>query len=108
MKPPMKNRAVIITEDRTAAPDRYGKYPTKRIDTKARVNFSTQFVRSPQGIEKQARLEVDLPPEIVLSEGLSIEAQDSQEKWHTAQIISIDDATNFAGNRILYRTVFCD
>lgn len=107
MRPPMNNQATLTTTDPNGTPDRYGRLPTKEVTTKARVAFTTQIVRSAQGTERQARLEVDLPPEIDVSEGLEIKAQDGQGKWHTAQIISIDDATNFAGNRIYYRTVFC-
>jgi hypothetical protein len=107
LRPPMKNRAIIVSEDRTTPPDRYGNYPKIRQDSIARVKFSTSLVTDPDGSQRQASLEVDLPPEVNLQYGVEIEALDSNGVWHTAQIVAINDATNFAGNRILYRTVMC-
>lgn len=105
--PPMNNEAIFIKEDRTQPPDRYGKYPTTEVKTKARVKFTSKVIRQPDGTERQAILEVDLPP-MTLEQGLQIKAKDSFNVWHTAEIISVADATNFAGNRLYYRTVLCD
>lgn len=107
LRPPMKNEAVIVSANTTGQPDRYGRKPKSEMTTEARVAFSTQIIRQADGTQREARLEVDLPPQIILSEGDEIRAKDSQGVWHTAQIISIDDATNFSGSRIMYRTVLC-
>lgn len=104
---PMKQQAIIITEDRTQAADRHGKYPTIPVTTVARVSFSKAFVKNANGTVIQAKIEVDLPPTVNLSQGLKIEAQDAFGVWHKAEIITIDDATNLAGNRVLYRTCIC-
>jgi hypothetical protein len=107
MRPPMRNQANISIEDRTQPPDRYGKYPVKDVTTKARVKHSTEVIRREDGTTVEARLEVDLPPEINLQNGQSIKAQDNFGVWHTATIESISEATNFAGNRVFYRTCYC-
>lgn len=107
MRPPMRNKAIISIEDRTKPPDRYGKYPIIETEVQARVKHSTEFVRTSSGTEIESKLEVDLPPEINLKDGQTIKAQDNFGEWHTAVIMSIDEATNFAGNRVLYRTCYC-
>lgn len=105
--PPMNNEAIFIREDRTKPADRHGKYPVTEVHTKARVKFTSKVVRNTDGTERQAYLEVDLPP-MNLEKGLQIKAKDSFDVWHTAEIINVSDATNFAGNRLYYRTVLCD
>lgn len=107
MKPPMKNIAIVIFTDMSGTPDRYGKYPTITIETPARVNISTKILKNSDGTERRASLEIDLPPDVNLEYGTKIKALDNFMVWHEAEIIDIDDATNFAGNRVFYRTVLC-
>jgi hypothetical protein len=107
MKPPMKNQVTVYSTDMTKAADRHGERPKISQSTLGRVALTTKLVKNVQGQFVQASLEVDLPPEIDLSEGDSIEAVDNQGRKQTGKIISIDEATNFAGNRTFYRTVYC-
>lgn len=104
---PMNSEAIVLSDDKTQPRDRFGKYPKKETSTQARVAFSTQFVRTPDGTQKQAKLEIDFPPEVIVQEGDKIKAKDIQGLWHEAEILLISDATNFAGNRVFYRTVVC-
>lgn len=108
LKPPMHNEAVIVSRDMTKPPDRHGKRPEKRQATAARVSLGAKHIRVTDGSFKLSTLEVDLPPEIVLTNGDTIEAKDNQGNWHTAQIMRIDESTNFAGNRTIYRTAYCE
>lgn len=108
LKPPMHNDAVVVSRDMEQPPDRHGKRPEKRLNTKARVQVGSKYIRAVDGTMKKAVLEVDLPPEIVLTDGDSIEGKDNQGQWHTGLIIRIDEALNFAGNRTIYRTVYCE
>lgn len=107
MKPPMNNKAELIFIDKNGVPDRHGKYPVINIKTEARVRQSTKVVFGTDGTSRQSKLEVDLPP--INLEGISeINALDNFGVWHKAQVIDISDATNFAGNRIFYRTILCE
>jgi len=107
MHPPMKGEAILLVTDKTQPPDRYGKYPVKEMKYKARVRFATKIIIIPGGVNRQSKLEIDLPAIANLENGMQIKALDNFGVWHTAEIIDISDATNFAGNRILYRTVLC-
>lgn len=108
MKPPMNNAVTVISADKTQTPDRHGQYPEKRQATLGRVMNTTQVIRTVQGSYKQARIEIDLPPTITLQDGDKVEAVDNQGIVQKAQIIKVEEATNFAGNRTLYWTVYCE
>jgi hypothetical protein len=107
-KPPMNNEAIVISRDMTKPPDRHGKRPEKRQPTAARVQVGSKHIRVTDGSFKLSTLEVDLPPEIILTDGDMIEAKDNHGQWHTSQIMRIDESTNFAGNRTIFRTVYCE
>ncbi|QFG05597.1 head-to-tail stopper [Bacillus phage 031MP004] len=107
MRPPMRQEAIIFFEDRTKPTDRHGKYPETVTHTKARVKFTTVVVEDVNGVDRQARLEVDLPPDIDLYNGIRIKARDPLGEWHEAEVVNIDDSLTLAGNRLLFRTVLC-
>lgn len=107
-KPPMNNEVIVISRDMNQPPDRHGKRPEKPINTAARVTVGAKHIRATDGSIKLSTLEVDLPPEIILTDGDTIEAKDNQGIWHTARIMRIDESTNFAGNRTIFRTVYCE
>ena len=108
LKPPMHNDVVLVSRDMTQPPDRHGKRPEKRLPIKARVQVGAKYIRAKDGTMKKAQLEVDLPAEVILTDGDLIEAKDNQGTWHTGLIIRVDEATNFSGNRTLWRTVYCE
>jgi hypothetical protein len=105
---PMRQRAVIVASDITQAKDRHGKFPLIESDTVARVAFTGRILRGVDGSFKQARLEVDVPPEVPLNNVQEIRALDSFGVWHTAQLITYEESTNLAGNRVYYRTIYCE
>ncbi len=107
MKPPMNNKAIVEIVDKSQKPDRQGKYPRIPFETIARVSFTTRMVRTTEGEVRESTMEVDLPPEINAAMGSTIKALDSFGQWHEGQVLTVEESTNFAGNFIYFRTVYC-
>jgi hypothetical protein len=109
MMPPM-NDVVTVYEpviglDGKVIKDGRGNIQTAPIQTKARVSQHIRIVRTIRGEEKQSTLEVDLPPSIYVGQGVEVVYVDDFEQVVKGQMITIDETTNLAKNRVHFRTV---
>lgn len=107
MKPPMNNEAIVEIVDKSQKPDKHGKHPRIEVKTKARLRLTTRIVRTTDGEVRESNMEVALPPHINAMRGTKVKAKDQFGQWHEGLVISVDEATNFAGNYVYYRTVYC-
>ncbi|MTW85622.1 hypothetical protein F3157_08095 [Virgibacillus dakarensis] len=98
----------ILGENGQPITDKYGKPKTKQIDSKARVQFKSQLVRDAKGRERQVNLEIDLPSGFNPDNGTELDYETMAGDKGRGTIVAKDEATNLAGSKVYYRTVFVD
>ncbi|AKQ08586.1 head-to-tail stopper [Bacillus phage vB_BceS-M2] len=104
LKPPMNNDVIIFVD--TGQKDRNGRPITTPVESKGRVRFKTNSVKTPEGTVVSTTTMIDLPHDAPIDFYNEISyVHPSNNKVYKGKIETIDDATNFAGNRIFYRTV---
>ena len=107
MKPPMNNEAIVEIVDKSQKPNVNGKYPRIEVRSEARVRLTTRMVRNTDGDIMESNMEVVLPPHVNAMKGTKVKAKDQFGQWHEGLVITVEEATNFAGNYVYYRTVYC-
>lgn len=112
MKPPMRQKvtANVPVLDNNGKPitDKYGRPQTKAIESKARVQFKSQLIRDANGQERRTSLEIDLPKEFNPGQGDGIDYVTADGDKGNGTIVAKEEATNLAGSKVYYRTVFVD
>ncbi|MUK89153.1 hypothetical protein GMD78_12295 [Ornithinibacillus sp. L9] len=109
----MKQKATIhlpkLNTDGKPVTDKYGKaIIAKSITTKARVQFKSQIVKDPKGREHEVAIEIDVPPGINPKVGTDIGYVTVGGSSGEGTIRAKEEATNLAGTKVYYRTVFVD
>lgn len=112
MIPPMNQKVVanvpILDEYNKSITDKYGRPKTKEIQSKARVQFKSQLIRDANGRERRINVEIDLPRQFNPEIGTVIDYETIAGDKGSGAIVSKDEATNLAGTKVYYRTVFVD
>ena len=112
MKPPMKQKVTahmpVLDENGEPIRDKYDRPVTETKTSKARVQIKNNVVLDTIGSEKLANVEIDLPPAFNPEAGSQIEYVTIAGNKGSGTIISKDEATNIAGSKVYYRTVFVD
>lgn len=112
MKPPMNQEITaevpILDDNGQPIKDRYGRPQTESINSKARVQFSSTWIRDQLGGEYEINLQIDLPPEFNPEVGTTVEYTTIDGMTRSGTIRGKDEAVNLAGNRVYYRTVYVE
>ena len=112
MKQPMPHQITahmpVLDEQGNPVTDKYGKPVTEEKQSKARVQFKSQLVRTADGREHQVNLEVDLPPNFNPEEGAEVEGEDAGGNPFEGTIKAKEDIISLTGRKVYYRTVFVD
>lgn len=112
MRPPMKQlvTAHIPLFDDLGKPinDKYGRPQTETIISKAGVQFKSQIVLDTTGAERQANVEIDIPPNFNPPTGAKIDYLTIAGEKGSGTILSKDETTNLARNKVYFRTVYAD
>lgn len=112
MRPPMKQLVTahipLLNDEGKPINDKYGRPQTETIISKAGVQFKSQIVLDTTGSERQANVEIDLPTNFNPSVGTKIDYLTIAGEKGSGTILSKDEATNLARNKVYYRTVFVD
>lgn len=104
LTPPM--RQVITVYIPNGLKDRYGRLIGIPENSKARVKRVVSVTdNTVDGKKVTTKLTIDLPSEIPLTYGVEIAFTDEQNITVKGEVVSINDHTNIAGNRVFYRTV---
>jgi hypothetical protein len=74
----------------------------------ARIRQSTKFIQARDGQQHKCVLEIDFPPEIVMSEGDGAEYHPLSAAKQTGKIISVNESLNLAGNCVYFRTAYVE
>lgn len=88
--------------------DDYGRPKTKEFKSKARVQFKSQLVTDTKGIERNVNLEIDLPKDFNPAIGTELDYIAIDRKQGKGTIVTKEEITNIAGNKIHYRTVYAN
>jgi hypothetical protein len=74
--------------------------------SKCRTTFKTEYVRTADGVTKEVNVEIDVPPGVKIPDGTKITFTDAQKDSHTGQIEGQDEAKNFSGSRVIFKTLY--
>ena len=108
MKPNMPHIVMIEIEDRSQKPNDHGQYPTIKTDSIGRVRRTERVITTVDGRIRQSQVEVDLPPEVRITEGAKIRFVDPFGKLIESTVTAVEESTNLAGNRVDFRTAIGD
>lgn len=106
MRPPMR-QDVSIHVPVPGETDKYGRPKTKRINTKARVQFKSSVVLNAKGEETRVAVEVDLPSNVHAPDGSKFEHIQS-DRTVEGTIVATEEVLNLSGSRVYYRTAYVD
>lgn len=109
-KPPMSDVITvlepIVGSDGKPVKDEYSRFKYNERLTKARVQHTTKVVRGTNGQEVQALLVIDIPADVKVAYGYEIRWTDRFNQLVKGSIVGIDEALNFTGNKVYFRTVY--
>lgn len=109
MRPPMKQDITlyypILDAQGKVEKDGFGRPKLQPKTLKAHVQFSSRIIKMSNGEQKQATLEVDLHPDVQVSQGTEIEYV-GQFETVKGQVISMDETYNLGGTKVYFRTVY--
>lgn len=112
MRPPMNQKVSLLVplldSDGEQITDRNGRPVTRNVESKARVLFKTQLVADSEGRERRVNLEIDLPREVDPASGTDISYITIAGVIGKGVIVTKEEITNIAGNKIYFRTVYVD
>lgn len=110
MRPPMKQsiyaETPLLDDNGNPITDDYDRPKTETIQSKARVQFKSQLITDREGRQREVNLEIDLPPEVSLSDGTKITYTTIQGKKSSGTIEGQEEITNLSGRKVYYRTVY--
>lgn len=112
MRPPMNQRVNIsqVKLDASGQPtyNDYGIAETTTVSSDARVRRKTNLIRTADGTEHNATLEIDVPASVQVESGSAINFIDMDGNEGSGVVVNYEDATNITGSRVLFRTVYVD
>lgn len=112
MKPPMKQQITAHVPTLDAAgkpiPDKYGRPQTSEVTSKAAVRKKINLLRDSQGTETRTNLEIDIPKELILDAGTSVDYVDVDGRQGKAVVVDSENITNLTNSKVYYRTVYAN
>ncbi|ULG70876.1 hypothetical protein [Macrococcus brunensis] len=111
MRPPMNQRvniSQVLMNQGQPIYDDYGIPKTGTVASDARVRRKTNLIRTANGTEHNATLEIDVPANVQVESGSTINFIDMDGNEGSGVVVSYEDATNITGSRVLFRTVYVD
>lgn len=108
LTPPMKDHITLMVKQL----DEFGEPVTNRngvairvpVQTKARVQHSTKVIYSTTGVEMNAVLEVDIPPNVEVRSGDIVHWVDRFGVLITSPIEQLSEALSANGEKVWFRT----
>lgn len=112
MKPAMKQKITasvpLLDDAGNVIKDRYGKPKTGPKESKAAVRKKVNLIRDSQGTETRTNLEIDIPPEMILDAGTTVDYIDIDGRTGKAVVVDSENVTNLTNTKVYYRTVFAN